>query len=139
MLCYITFILFYFTEVFIPTITISVFAFKTQTVGQPLILECEVTTVRGVSSRVDIVWSSNGTELSRLNGTAALAVNNSQVYSTLYSISTLRTSDEGRVIQCEGIIQATSSISSTNTFTLDVIGQCMLALVFNMIITIFSS
>ena len=130
----------YFTKVSIPTVSVSVFAPNTQTVGQPLMLECEVTTVRGISSRVDIVWSSDGTVLSRLNGTTATTVNNSsQVYSTLYSISPLRTFDEGRVIQCEGIIQAASSISSINTFTLDVTGQYILALIFNMNIAIFSS
>ena len=85
-------------------------------------LECEVTTVRGISSKVDIVWSSDGTVLSTINGATPTTMGNSQVYSDTYSISPLRTSDEGRVIQCEGIIQATPSISSTNTFTLDVTG-----------------
>ena len=107
-------------------------------VGQPLMLECEVTTVRGIISNVDIVWkSSGGTVLSRLNSTTPTTVNNSQLYTTYYLISLLRTSDKGRVIQCEGIIQAASSISNTNTFTLDVTGQCILTLVFNMNITIF--
>ena len=94
----------------------------TQTVGQPLMLQCEVTTVRGITSRVDIVWSSGGTVLSRINGTTALTLNNSQVYTDSYYISPVRTSDEGRVIQCEGIIQATLPQSNTNIFTLNVTG-----------------
>ena len=131
--------LFSFTKVSIPTVSISVFAPSTQTVGQPLILECNVTTVKGISSNVEFVWSSNGTVLKRFNGTTPTTVSNLQIYSNLYTIKPLRTSDEGRMIKCEGIIQGTSSISSTNTFTLDVTGQCILALVFNMNIAIFSS
>ena len=95
-------------------------------VGQPLMLQCNVTTVRGITSKVDIVWSSGGTVLRRINGTTATTVNNSQVYTDYYTIKLLRTSDEGRVIQCEGIIQATPSLSSTNNITLlDFIGECI--------------
>ena len=71
---------------------------------------------------MDIVWSSDGTVLSRLNGTKVSTVKNSQVYSTMHFVLPLRTSDDGRVIKCEGIIQAASSKSSTNTFTLDITG-----------------
>ena len=112
----------YFTEVSIPTVSVSVIAPSTPMVGQPLLLQCEVTTVRGITSRVDIVWSSDGTVLSRLNGTKVSTVSNSQVYSTMHFVLPLRTSDDGRVIRCKGIIQAASSKSSTNTFTLDITG-----------------
>ena len=44
---------------------------NTQTVGQSLTLQCEVTTVRGITSRVDIVWSSDGTVLRRMNDATA--------------------------------------------------------------------
>ena len=101
-------------------------ACNTPMVGQPLVLKCEVTTLKGISSKVDIVWSSNGTVLSMLNGTTS-TVNNSQVYSNYYSIELLRTSDKGRVIQCEGTVHATPSLSNTNTITLlDFTGQCIL-------------
>ena len=107
-------------------------------VGQPLMLECKVNTVRGISSKVDIVWSSNGTVLRRLNGTTASTVHRAQEYSDYYTIKLLRTSDKGRVIQCEGIIQAVSSISSTNDLTLlDFTGQFILVLVFIVNIAIF--
>ena len=128
----------FFTKVSIPTVSINVTAPNMPKVGQPLMLECKVTTMRGITSKVDIVWSSNGTELRRLNGTTPTTVNDSQVYSDYYTIKLLRTFDKGRVIQCEGIIRATTSISSTNNLTLlDFTGQCILALVFNMNIAIF--
>ena len=100
-------------------------AVNTQTVGQSLTLQCNVITVRGITSRVDIVWSSGGTVLERMNDTTA-TTDNSLVYIDSYTISPLNTTDEGRVIQCEGIIQATQSQSNTNTLTLDVTGKCVL-------------
>ena len=95
---------------------------NTVTVGQPLRLLCEVITVRGITSRVDTVWSSNGTILLKINDTT----DNLLVYTSSYTILELSTADDGRVIQCEGIIRATPTQSSTNTVALD-IGKCVLA------------
>ena len=94
----------------------------TQTVGQSLTLQCDVTTVRGITSRVDIVWSSNGTVLRTINGVSSTMMDNSLVYTDSYTISPLSTTNDTTMIQCEGIIQTTPSRSDTNTVTLDVTG-----------------
>ena len=99
-------------------------ATSTQTVGQSLTLQCEVTTVRGITSRVDIVWSSNGTVLRRINGTTATTMNNSLVYTDSYIVSQLNTTDDGRIIQCEVVINANPSVMGNGSITLDVIGEC---------------
>ena len=96
---------------------------NTQTVGQSLTLQCEVTTVRGITSRVDIVWSSNGTVLRRMNDTTATTMDNSVVYTDSYTISQLNTTDEGRVIQCEVVINASPSVMANDSTTLDVTGK----------------
>ena len=93
----------------------------TQTVGQSLTLQCEVTTVKGITSRVDIVWSSDGTELERMNDVSSTTMDNSLVYTDSYNISQLSTTDDGRVIQCEVVIN-TSSLASDD-ITLDVTGE----------------
>ena len=93
---------------------------NTQTVGQSLTLQCEVTTVRGITSRVDIVWSSNGTELERMNNVSSTTMDNSLVYTDSYTISQLNTTDDGRVIQCEVVINASSPVMANDSFTLDV-------------------
>ena len=85
----------------IPTPTVNVTALNNQTVGQSLTLQCEVTTVRGITSRVDIVWSSDGTWLERMNNVSSTTMDNSLVYTDSYTISQLSTTDDGRVIQCE--------------------------------------
>ena len=96
---------------------------NTQTVGQSLILQCEVTTVRGITSRVDIVWSSDGTVLRRMNNVSSTTVDNSLVYTDSYSISQLNTIDDGRVIQCEVVINASTSVMASDSITLDVTGK----------------
>ena len=95
---------------------------NTQTVSQSLILQCEVTTVRGITSRVDIVWSSGGTELQRMNNVSSTTMGNSLAYTDSYTISQLSTTDEGRVIQCEVVINASPPVMSSDSITLDVTG-----------------
>ena len=98
-------------------------ALDTQIVGQSLTLQCEVTTVRGITSRVDIVWSSDGTELERMNNVLSTTMENSLVYTDSYTISQLNTTDDGRVIQCEVVINASSSVMTSDNITLDVTGK----------------
>ena len=95
----------------------------TQTVGQSLTLQCEVATVRGITSRVDIVWSSGGTELERMNGVSSTMMGDALLYTDFYTISQLSTTDEGRVIQCEVVINASPSVMANDTITLDVTGE----------------
>ena len=81
--------------------------------------------MRGITSRVDIVWSSNGVELRRINNTnLSLTVNDSELYEDTFNISLLSTSDDGRVFQCRIVIMTSSSIIvAANTITLDVAGK----------------
>ena len=108
-----------------------------QTVGQSLTLQCEVTTVRGITSRVDIVWSSDGTALRRINSITATEMDDSLVFIDTYNISQLNTTDEGRVIWCEAPIQTTPSVIATNDLVLDVTSQCILPVVLIVIINYY--
>ena len=101
----------------------NVTTLNTQTVGQSLTIQCEVTTVRGITSRVDIVWSSNDVVLRRINDTMATTVDNSLVYTDSYIITMLSTSYNGRIIECEIIINVNPPIMATDNFTLSVDGE----------------
>ena len=103
----------------------TVLAPNNQIVGQSLTLQSTITTVRGITSRVDIVWSSNGVELKRItNANTSLTINDSKLYKDTYNIPLLSTGDDGRVFQCEMIIMTTpSTIVTTNNITLDVAGR----------------
>ena len=100
-------------------------ATNTQTVGQSLTLQCEVTTVRGITSRVDIVWSSDGTELEWMTNATASIMNDSVVYSENYTISQLSTDDDDRIIQCD--VRINSEIKSTGTIELNAFGKFVVA------------
>ena len=92
--------------------------------GQSLSLECIVTTVRGISSSVDIIWTSDGVEIKR---TIGASISSSTITSTLYrdfyNISLLTTAEEGKVYQCLGVVSAIPNLSSENSITIDVFGM----------------
>ena len=114
--------MFFTSLVPVPTVTIN--APNNQRVSQSLTLETTVTTVRGITSRVDIVWSSNGVELKRImEATMSSANDNTELYEDTYHIPLLSTTDDGRVIRCEIIILTTLSIVAANNVTLDVSGK----------------
>ena len=106
-----------------PTPTVSATVPNVQIVGQSLTLQCEVTSVRGITSRVDIMWSSDGTELERMNDVSSTTMDNSLVYTDSYGISQLSTTDDGRVIQCEVVINTSPSVMASDSITLDVTGE----------------
>ena len=92
--------------------------------GQSLTIECTITSVRGVNSRVDIVWSSNGSELAILKGlNYTFATNDSVIYSEVYIIPQLSTLDDGRTLMCDVIINAISRVMAIGSVTLNVTGK----------------
>ena len=107
----------------VPPPAVSVTTLNTQTVGQSLTLQCEVTTVRGITSRVDIVWSSGGMELDRMNDTSSTMRGNSLVYTHNYAIFPLSTVDEARVYQCDVHINANPPVVGNDSIALDVTGK----------------
>ena len=119
---YIVIILFY---IIVPIPNVTVTAPNNQPVGQSLTLQCNVTTVRGITSRVDIVWrnSIGSNELQRMDNVSSTTMDNSLVYTDSYTISQLSTTDEGRVIQCEVVINASPSVMASDSITLDVTGE----------------
>ena len=114
----------------VPPPTVSVTATRNQTVGQSLTLQCEVTTVRGITSRVDIVWSSGGTELQRINNVLPTMMSDSLVYTNFYNISLLSTANDDNVIQCEVEINTSPLVMANSDITLDVTGMHIIIVVF---------
>ena len=109
----------------VPTPLMKISILNNQTVGQSLTLGCSVTTVRGITSRVDIVWSSNGVELNRTEElTHSSKTNDSVLYTEFYTIPQLSTFDEGRNITCDVFINAISPVTANDSVTLNVTGKC---------------
>ena len=82
-----------------------------------------MTTVRGITSRVDIVWSSDGVHLKTIYGvTINMLGQSNAIYSANYTIPLLRSTDDGRVYQCDVVINTSPPIMATDSVTLDVTG-----------------
>ena len=108
----------------VPDPVVTVFAPSIQTVSNPLTLECNVSTVRGITSSMDTVWSSNGLELKRSEGMKSNVIKNDSVmYMDSYTIPQLGTVDEGRTYQCGIIINQILPITVNDSITLDVTGE----------------
>ena len=108
----------------VPVPNVIVTTSNTQTVGEPTTLECNVTVVRGITSRVDIVWSSDNVELKRSEAVdASTTSSNSTIYSDQYIISQVNTTDHGRVYQCKVVINTSLQVSAVGMVTLDVYGK----------------
>ena len=103
---------------------VDVTAPATQTVGQSLVLRCSVITVRGITSRVDVVWSSNGLDLETVEANVSSITNNSVEYTAYYTIVQLNETDDGRVYQSRVVINASPPVIAENSITLSTTGKC---------------
>ena len=96
----------------VPTPNVLVTALNNQQVGDPLLLECNVTTVRGITSSVDIVWSTNGTEVGGAKDVSGEVVGNKVVYRNVFNGSTrgliLSEGDNGISYECHGELETIS-------------------------------
>ena len=99
-------------------------AVNNQTEGQLLILQCSVTTIRDINSRVDFVWISNGIELRRVEGVVGEpTVSNLVLYTDHYIIPQLSNADNNSLYTCEVVINTTQLISAAGNIILTVTGK----------------
>ena len=109
-----------------------------QTVGQSLTLQYEVTIVRGITGRVDIMWRRKGGRFDTTRVTATTAMNTSLVYRGFYTILQLRTSDDGIMYEYRLVIRGPSRVKTSGVIRLNVTGKyssktCLCHTVFCMI------
>ena len=115
---------FHYLHIIVPVPSVTVKVPNNQTVGQPLILECDVTTVRGITSSVDIVWSSDNSELNTVRGVEiSSTINDTLLFTNTYSIPQLTTADENKEYQCEVFIDTETPVIATNIVMLNVTGK----------------
>ena len=111
-------------NILVPNPSVNINILNNQTVGQLLIMKCDVTTVRGITSRVDIVWRSDGSELSIIEEVNTSAViNNSMIFRDTYIITQLSTADENKEYQCEVSIDTQSPVTANDSVRLNVTGK----------------
>ena len=107
----------------VPDPAVNVIVPNNQIVGQSLNLECIATTVRGITSRVDIMWRRGHNIVSSNRVSTTTTMNNLLVYNDSYTISQLNTSDDGIMYECRLVIHANPRIRVTDSVSLDVTGK----------------
>ena len=117
----------------IPLLQISIFDNETLenetlgnvTIGDPLALDCTVTAVRGISSSVDIIWTTGGRVVRRVDNITADIENNSVIYTDSFEISSLSAIDNGREYQCTVVINVTQPVNNSHGVTLIFPGEAV--------------
>ena len=92
----------------------------TQIVGQPLTLQCSAAGLGSVTSRADVTWKVDNVELQTISGIPSFILSSYQVP---YVIPQLSTAYDGRVYQCEVVINTSPPVIATGSVTLDVTGK----------------
>ena len=84
-------------------------------------LDCSIVAVRGITSRVDIVWYGNGVQVRRMNNITASIINDTAaVYTDSLNISLLTQKHDGRVYSCEAIINSEPSLINYSSVTINI-------------------
>ena len=109
--------------IIVPTPIVSVNVPTTQTVGQSLTLQYNVTMVRGITSRVDIMWKREGGAFYTTRVTATTTVSSLLVYRGFYTISQLSTSDDGVIYEYRLIVRRPPRIKTKGNIRLNVSGK----------------
>ena len=97
--------------------------FGNLTIGDPLTLDCTVTAVRGISSSVDIIWTTGGRVVRRVYNITADIENDYAIYTDSFEISSLSAIDNGREYQCTVVINAYQPVYSSDYVTLMFSGE----------------
>jgi len=103
----------------VPTPVVNLRAVTDQVTGQPLTLECNATTVRGITSSVDISIFS----LETVEDVDPIIVGNSAVYSATFTIGELTSLNDGRLLFCA--VNYNGSLVGFDLLILDVLGKEM--------------
>ena len=93
------------------------------TIGDSLTLDCSFTTVRGISSSVNFIWTTGGIEVRRVDNITADVLNDSAIYTDSFEIPSLSAIDNGRVYYCRIMINATQPVYGSNYFSVAFPGE----------------
>ena len=98
------------------------------TIGDPLTLDCTITAVRNISSSVDIIWTTGGRVIRRVDNITADIEIDHAIYSDSLEISSLSAIDNGREYQCTVVINANQPVNSSDQITLIFPGKCNISM-----------
>ena len=98
----------------VPTPNVSITVHNDMIVGKPFSLECIVTTVRGINSLVNIIWSKGGEEVQKTENVSA----SSTMFSSVLYRDYLNITDDNEVTyRCEVMISADPPVMANDNYT----------------------
>ena len=107
-----------------PVIAVEVTNISTPEIYEPLILQCNATIVRGITSTVDIIWTTGNTQVRRVNNvTASSNINSSSIYNDSFIIPSLNLSDIGNIYECEVVINSVLPTTAKTDFVIPLPGM----------------
>ena len=90
-----------------PIMAVEVMATGIPAINQSLTLQCTANIVRGISSTVDIIWTTGDTQVRRVNNVIVSSnINSTSVYNDSFIIPSLDISDIGSLYQCEVLVNS---------------------------------
>ena len=93
----------------IPDVNVTILENKRKTVGSTLSLKCNVTTVMGISSRVEILWIRNGTIVNETNNGRIRIFRNDSTHTSILQFSYLSEDDESNYTCSATILDSNNS------------------------------
>ena len=110
-----------------PVVSLEVTAANNPTIYQPLTLQCTATIVRGITSTVDIIWTTRDTQVRRVNNvTASSIINSTSVYNDSFTTPPLNIHDIESVYQCEVLINSFVPTTAKTDFIFPIPGNHIL-------------
>ena len=100
----------------VSTPNVTIIAPDEQTVGQSITLECRIEAVKDIDSTVDIIWTTDGTEVRRVENIQACLISN---YSDFFTTPVL-SKNNNREYQCKVIINISPPVIGNDSVTLSV-------------------
>ena len=107
----------------VPSPTVKVIAIGSQTMGDKLSLRCDVNITKGISSSVILVWKINDTERGEI--VKYPLSNTSVMYTNFLNISSLNSTDNNTVYNCQAVINTSLSVnvSDNASLTINIAGK----------------
>ena len=110
----------------------------TPRVGEQLVLECSVTTVKDIVFRVDIEWRNNfHTVISKVEGVDVVSsdeVTETERHLDKYTVPQLNVNEMANVYRCAGVINTDPPVRVTSSVTVSAHGK----LISNITVTAFA-
>ena len=110
----------------IPDVNVTILENKRKTVGSTLSLKCNVTTVMGISSSVEILWIKNGTIVNETNNSRIKIFRNDSTHTSILQFSYLSEDDESNYT-CSAMIRDNNNSKLIELSNFDSTLLCLLS------------